>query len=636
MTIEQEQVIIGTAGHIDHGKTALVKALTGIDADTLAEEKKRGSTIELGFVFMDTPGAGKQIVFIDVPGHERLVKTMVAGASNIDAALLIVAVDEGVSAQTVEHLDILRLLNIEQGIIALTKSDLADKDRIRTVSADVANFVAGTFLEGVPIIPVSSVTGEGLEEIRSALMTVAGKVMKRQDSGVFRMPVDRVFTMQGFGTVIAGTILSGEVKVGDKIEILPDGIAAKVRGIQVHGESAQRSFIGRRTAVNLQDVKKEQLHRGQCACASGSVTPTDRLDVKLHLLKSCDGELKNGDRVRVHIGTDEAIGRIILLAGEKLPPGGECVAQFVLESPTTAVPKDRFVIRTFSPLKTIGGGVVLDAHPSRHKRFDEDAIESLEKLGSGITDTVEQAFLKSRCVPLGPAEVARAVGESEDDVSRAMDELAQAGKLIEVSGGKYIHARHFDDLADKLVEIINAYYAKEPYRLSMPISDLQSSFFRIADKSVLEAVLGRLMENGTIRKKGAVVGLANRAINWKSGEQEAADRIERVFRDAGYAAPLEEDVRAQVSFSLQAFQNIMTALIEQGKLVRLSENVTYHNDYLLKVKDLIVEHIKKQGGITAAELRDKLGLSRKYAIAILEYLDNIQFTRRDGDKRLLR
>ena len=395
MPVEKDHAIIGTAGHIDHGKTALVKALTGLDVDTLAEEKRRGITIELGFAFMDAPGFEKEIIFIDVPGHEKLIKTMVAGASNIDAVLFVIAADEGINVQTIEHFDILRLLEIENGVIALTKADLVDDERIRAVTSEIRELTQGSFLADAPIIPVSSLTGEGVEEVRAALIEAARKVAVRRDSGVFRMPIDRAFAMQGFGAVIAGTILSGRARIGDKLEILPDGLMTRVRGIQVHAKSVEESHIGIRTAINLQNVKKEQLRRGQCAAAPGSVTATTRLDALLHLLQSYGEDLKNRTRIRFHVGADEVIGRLILLESDKLAPGQCAAAQFVLESPTVAVPRDRYVIRTFSSMKTIGGGTILDSNPAPHKRLDSSTVESINKLKGGIEDVVEQAFVKS-------------------------------------------------------------------------------------------------------------------------------------------------------------------------------------------------------------------------------------------------
>ena len=400
LSVPDNHVIFGTAGHIDHGKTALVKALTGIDADTLSEEKRRGITIELGFVFMETPIADKQIVFIDVPGHEKLVKTMVAGASHIDAALLVIAADEGINVQTREHFEILQLLGIPKGLIALTKSDLVDEGRLKELEASVSHFLSGTFLEGAPLIPVSAISGEGIESLRSALLDIAQEVQARTDSGPFRMPVDRVFTMKGFGTVIAGTVLSGEVKEGDRVTIYPEGLVSRVRSVQVHHSKTDRSRIGKRTALNLPEIAKDKLYRGQTAAASDSLTPTNRLDGKLQLLKSYGKDLKNRERLRLHIGTAEIIGRLVIINRERLSPGETAFAQFVLESPTVALPQDRFVVRTFSPLVTIGGGIILDAQPQKHKRFSPETVQEMVLLDGSFEDAVEQAFMKSLFTPL--------------------------------------------------------------------------------------------------------------------------------------------------------------------------------------------------------------------------------------------
>ncbi len=641
---EPRQVIIGTAGHIDHGKTALVKALTGIDADTLPEEKRRGITIELGFVFMETPGFDRQIVFIDVPGHEKLVRTMVAGASNIDAALLVIAADDGISPQTVEHLDILQLLGIETGIVALTKKDLVDQERIRELTNEIRNFVEGTFLADAPVIPVSSLTGDGVDQVKTALFSVAEKVRERPDSGVFRMPVDRVFTMPGFGIVVAGTILSGRLEVGEKVEIFPDGLVAKVRGIQIHNQSARESCIGRRTAINLQDVKKEQLRRGQCAGAPGSLTPTTRLDARLFLLKSAESELKNRSRLRLHIGTDEVICRVVLLDREKLLPGETGLAQFVLESPTVALPKDRFIVRTFSPLRTIGGGQVLDAAPSKHKRFDDEAVGGLEQLEGSLEYAVEQMFLKGGFAPRSAGEVATSLGEREDEVSKAIGYLRDAGNLLRIGAAtpgavpaeRHIHAKYYVELTAKLLDAIEAYLAKHPYRLLMPLADLQSQFTKITDRQTFEATIQGLSREEKIYKKGAKIGLVGYEIKLKPVEQQLAHRIEEAFKEAGLAPPLEEDVRKAIGVSHDTFGNLMTCLIEQERLVRISEKVTYHAEHLQTVHKFVAEHLRANQSITVGELRDRLGISRKYALALLEHFDNIGFTRREGDKHVVR
>lgn len=632
-----EQLIVGTAGHIDHGKTALVKALTGVDTDTLSEEKKRGITIELGFAFMDTPEFDRQIVFIDVPGHEKLIKTMVAGASNIDAALLVVAADEGINVQTIEHFDILRILGVEAGLVALTKSDLVDNERINMVTSEIAELVKGTFLEGQPVIPVSAITGKGVDDIRSALISVAGKVKNRRDSGIFRMPVDRVFTLQGFGAVIAGTVLSGEVNIGDKLEIMPDGLLVRVRGIQVHNENTQKSFIGRRTAINLQDVKKEQLRRGQVACDPGSLIPTTLLDVRLFISQNYDDEFKNRTRVRLHVGTCEVMCRVVLLDTETLIPGETAYAQLVLESPTVALPKDRFVIRSFSSMVTIGGGIVLDSQPVPHKRSNASiVIEELKKLEGHITDVVSYTFHKARYEPKTAAEIAFSIGESLEDVQKAIESLAGEKKLVGITKGKYLHANRFGELSAKLTAIIKDFYSKDTYKTMMPAADLQARFLKFADRQVYESVVNDLAEKKAIVKRDNKIGLAGHQSGLSDAEQKAAEQIESIFRSAGFTTPLESDVMNELRIAPKTFQNIMTNLIDQGLLIRLSDKVTYHRDYLEQAKNVTVNHIKAKGSITAVELKDLLDISRKYAIAILEYFDSACMTRRDGDKRLLR
>lgn len=646
MPDQLQHTVIGTAGHIDHGKTALIKALTGVDVDTLAEEKRRGITIELGFAFLNVAGWEKEILFIDVPGHEKLIKTMVAGASNLDAALLVVAADEGINVQTLEHFEILQLLGIERGVVALTKTDLVDDERIQAVTGDVRSMAAGTFLEGAPVVPVSAVTGYGIDDLKKTLVDVADAVRARGDSGIFRMPIDRVFTIRGFGAVIAGTILSGEVKIGDKLEILPDGLVARVRGIQVHAYSLDSSGLGKRTAINLQDVRKEQLRRGQSACAVGSVKPTTRIDTRLQVLKSYGSELKNRTRVRLHVGTDEVMARLIILESSSIGPGQDCLAQFVLESPTIALPKDRFVIRSFSPINTIGGGIVLDSQARAHKRFDESTLDSLGKSEGSLVHAVSETLLKSDVVPLSIKEVGSRLGEHESDISAVFESLTGMGDIVRVypisdssahdPADLYLHNDCFTHLADDLVGIIKQYYSKNPYRLLMPLSDLQSRFSKLADKRVYDAVIERLSSDGVLIVKKTRIGLADRKIEWRSGESEIADRIEKIYASAGYTTPPEEDVQQELRLRTQDFSNIMTALIEQRRLVRLGERVTYHTKHMRSIKDAVIAHIREHGGITAAELRDKIGVTRKYAIAVLEYLDNAQVTKRLGDKRVLK
>jgi selenocysteine-specific elongation factor len=634
-----DHVIVGTAGHIDHGKTQLVKALTGIDADTLAEEKRRGITIELGFVFMETPGYDKQIVFIDVPGHEKLIKTMVAGASNIDVALLVIAADEGISLQTREHFDILRLLGIGKGIIALTKSDLVTEDRLRDLAEEVRNFVRGSFLENAPVLPVSAVTGRGVEELKKALKELGDRVGERRDSGVFRMPVDRVFSIKGFGTVIAGTVLSGKVEEGDRIEIFPEGIEARVRGIQVHHHKVGRSVVGRRTALNLQDVKKEWLRRGQCAAEPGSLRPTLRLDARLMLLAGYGRPLKNRTRVRLHVGTAEIISRLVLLDRDSLPAGHEALVQLVLEAPTVALPGDRFVIRTFSPLMTIGGGEILDASPERHKRFDSRILERLKKLEGDISRVVEQVVLSAGTRPVDLMGVRGKIGEREDRIEKTLEDLAGAGDIVKITGARetgYLHKKSYLELEERLKSTVRTYLEQNPQRALMPYEELRSKFLEQTDEAAFKTVLAGLVERGILERRDSDVSFIGYEAKQKPRDREVLERIEREFKNAGFNPPVEEQLRQKLGLNPREFKTLMHSLVQGGVLVRLSRKVVYHRDFVEKARRVVLQYLGKYPSLTVGELRDVLGLSRKYATAILEYFDRIGLTKRDKDVHILK
>jgi selenocysteine-specific elongation factor len=639
----KDHVIFGTAGHIDHGKTALVKALTGIDADTLAEEKRRGITIELGFVFLDVPEVKRQVVFIDVPGHEKLVKTMVAGASNIDAALLVVAADEGVSLQTREHFDILQLRDIKKGIVALTKRDLVDSARLHQVTTEVKDLIRGTFLESAPIFPVSAITGDGIDDLRSFVMQLSSEVSERLNSGVFRMPLDRVFTMPGFGTVIAGTVLSGEIRVGDRIEVLPERLSSRVRGIHVHHQKVERSSLGVRTAVNLADIKKEDLYRGQCAVSPKTLFPTSRLDARLYLLKSAGKELKNRSRVRLHIGTVEILCRLSLLDKDKLMPGDSGFVQFLLESPTTALPGDRFVIRSFSPLITIGGGVVLDAYPRKHKRLEKNTILGLGKLEGDIICIIEQMYINSGFTPQSAREVAIKTGKKESTVLEAVGKLFNEGKLFQITSKekvldkniRHIHLHSRDRLGRIVIDKIGDFLARNPEKLKMPSSELRSRLAKIADFETFNAVLEHLLDGRRLLMDGSEIRIVGYGIELSSKEQKWAGHVKDEFKKAGYMPPLEEEARIKLGIREDDFRKVMSFLIEQGTLIRLSDKVTYHKDTIRKLKTVVLEYIHKNGSIKISDLRDELTFSRKYAQAILEYFDNTGVTKRMGDSHVI-
>ncbi|MBM3293008.1 MAG: selenocysteine-specific translation elongation factor [Candidatus Aminicenantes bacterium] len=637
--MDKPHVIVGTAGHIDHGKSALVKALTGLDPDTLPEEKERGMTIELGFVFLDLPDYERQIVFIDVPGHEKFVKTMVAGASNIDVVLFIIAADEGISVQTREHFDILRLLRVGEGIIALTKSDLVDAARLEELAGEVRAFVRGTFLERAPIIPVSALIGAGLDDLKSALQASGRRLVPREDSGYFRMPIDRIFVMHGFGTVIAGTILSGEAKVGDTVEILPERLQARVRGVQVHKTKRESSRLGSRTALNLHGLEKEQLRRGQCAAMPGFIAPASRLDARLHLLAQAPGELKTRDRVRLHVGTDEVIARVVLLEKEKLPPGESMLAQFVLETPTAALFGDRFIIRTFSPLNTIGGGEVLDASPPRHKRFDPAALAGIRNLEGSLEEAVERTVAKAAPSPLAASRISRILGRRPALVQAAAGRLAAAQKLKKIPSADedlFLPASVFASMKDKAAAMAEGYFAANPQRTFMPAADLQAHLPREAGEAVFRLVLEELIGRGDLVRVEGGLSLPGHEARFADRDAETAARVEAVFRKAGFEPPLEDDVCRELRLPLSRFRKIMGALVEQGRLVRLDPKVTLHRDAYEKARSAVLEYLRLRKSITIAETKDILKVSRKYAFAVLEYLDKGQVTRRAGDAHVLK
>lgn len=631
-------VIIGTAGHIDHGKSALVKALTGTDPDTLPEEKARGMTIELGFVFLDDPSYPKQIVFIDVPGHEKFIKTMAAGASHIDAALLVVAADEGVAVQTREHFDILKLLDVKLGLVALTKCDLVDAARLADATSAVRAFVAGSFLADAPILPVSALAGTGVAELKAALQAVGRLVPPRSDNGIFRMPIDRVFAVRGFGTVVAGTILGGSVGAGDRVAIYPEGFETRVRGVQVHGSKADRSGLGRRTALNLQDAAKEDLRRGQVAAAVGSLSPTTRLDARLDVLPSAPREIKHRDRVRLHVGTDEVMARLAVIGGRTIAPGASAAVQLVLERPAVALPGDRFVIRSFSPIVTIGGGRVLDAAPEKHKRFSGRVLEGLEKLGGTSREAVDQMFAQAGGRPQTVADIALKLGRAEPEVAEAVAALAGEGRLVAVPGDKperHLHRSAYDGLSDGLVAAVRSYFDRNPSRPGMPYSDLRAAFLEKGDAATLKLVLETLTGSGVLVRKGSEIGLSGREPKADPAEAALRTRIEGAFRTARFSAPLEDEVRNRLGLNPSVFNPVLYALLRAGDLVRLAPKVIYHRETLESARTAVAGLIERHGSVTIAELRDRLELSRKYAQAILEHFDKTGFTRRIGDRHVL-
>lgn len=633
-----KQIILGTAGHIDHGKTVLVKALTGIDTDRLKEEKERGITIELGFAYLDLPGGGR-IGIVDVPGHERFVKHMVAGAGGIDIVALIIAADEGVMPQTREHLDICTLLGVERGLVVLTKIDLVDPELRELAVEDIKDFTKGTFLDGAPVVPVSAVTGEGIPELIAALEQLVEEVEERAVDGLFRLPVDRVFTMKGFGTVITGTLVSGRVKIGETVEILPSGITAKVRGLQVHGTKVEQAVAGQRTAVNLQGVEKSAIERGEVVLPPGVVESSKLLDGEIIHLSHAPRPLKNGVMLSFHTGTAHQMAKIFLLGINELKPGERGYAQLRLRSPVVALPHDRFVLRGSSQIQTIGGGIILDAHPHKHKRFKGDAVAQLEQLKSG--DPASILGLHIRKEGVRGLEVGKLAGYANlppATLSTTMDQLLSHKKAIKFDreAERVIDGELYTQLKDEMMKVLEEYHAANPLKPGMSKEELKSKLPREVDGKLFNALLSDLVGDQSVTQDKDKVRLAGHRIALEGKQQELEGRIAGIMRQAGLGPPSVKELSEQLKAGEKEVQEILAVLADAGTVVKLKGGVYFHRDPLQELRERLVAFLKEKEKISTQDFKALTGVSRKFTIPLAEYFDAIKVTVRVGDDRVLR
>ncbi len=632
-----KQVVMGTAGHIDHGKTQLIKTLTGIDTDRLKEEKERGITIDLGFAHL-TYEDGTEVGVIDVPGHERFVRNMLAGVGGIDLVMLVIAADEGVMPQTREHLAICQLLRIKEGLVALTKSDLVDEEWLELVSEDTREFLKGTFLEGKPIVPVSAKTGQGLEDLKRVLQGLVACVPPKQSQGKFRLPVDRVFTIRGFGTVVTGTLFSGTIRVEERIEIYPRGIEAKIRGLQVHNASVAEAVAGQRTAINLQGIDKVELERGDVLGHPGEFAPTFMLDAVLQHLPDAPRPLRHRARVRLHVGTSEIMGRVILLDRDELMPGEETSVQFRLEAPAIVLPRDRFVIRSYSPVQTIGGGMVLDAHPAKHRRGDAGLTSHFRLLAEGTPEEVVAHHLQQATHQgLRLSEFLPRTELSEAHLRQVATTLQGAGRARTVSAdmGWYLHAEALDALTRELRRHLETYHRQNPLKPNISIEELRAKVRGLSERVCLVA-LEELRQQGVMVVERDRVRLASHQVALDDTRERILNELEAEFLAAGYQPPRVEDLFAKLNIGKGHDKALLQVLLDQGRAVRLKDNVIFHRSNLVKAESLLVQHLRNHREITPIEFKDLLGISRKYAIPMLEYFDSQKITIRVGDKRILR
>jgi len=618
--------VIGTAGHVDHGKSTLVKALTGIDPDRLKEEKERQMTIDLGFAWLTLP-SGQSVSIVDVPGHEAFIKNMLAGVGGIDAALLVIAADEGVMPQTREHLAILDLLHIKGGLVALTKKDLVDAEWLDLVTADVRQILANTVLARAPIIPVSAKTREGLPELLDALERVLQTVPPKSDVGKPRLPIDRVFSMPGFGTVVTGTLIDGALAVGDEVEIVPGAKRGRIRGVQSHKEKLERALPGRRVALNLASLSVEDLQRGQVVTLPGLYRVTTLLDARVHYLPDAPKPLAHNAQVDFFTGAVQVIARVRLLEHEELKPGESGWVQFHLAAPIVVAKNDRFIFRSPSPSVTLGGGIVVDPHPAaRHRRFKPEVLARLETLARGTPEEIVWQFLTARgSTPAEIKDILSGTGLNEASVAQALS--AQAANLV-VLGTLYLTAPHWRTLAEKIRTLLSEYHRQYPLRAGLPREELKSRlglaprvFERVLERAALENIL--VANEDVVRQPDFVVTFTPEL-------QKKIDALLAQFHRAPYTPPSAQDAEAAIGIEA------VNALVAQGTLVRLNDQVLLTPQALQTMHAWVVTTIQTHGAVTVAQVRDHFNTSRKYAVALLEYLDEKRVTKRVGDARVLR
>lgn len=631
MMAAMKSVIVGTAGHIDHGKSALVKALTGTDPDRLEEEKRRGITIDIGFAHLELPAPGGEALrlgFVDVPGHERFVRNMLAGVGGIDLVLLVIAADESIKPQTREHFDICRLLGTPRGIAVLTKSDLVDRDTLEVVRLEVEDFLRGSFLEGAPILAVSSKTGTGLEELKQALAQAAGEAQLRDTSALARLPIDRVFVMKGFGTVVTGTLLAGTIAKEEELEVFPGQKRVRVRGVQVHGQAAEQATAGQRTALNLAGVSKEELTRGMMLAPPNTFRPTSRADVSLALLPSAR-PLKDRARVHLHAYTAETVAEVVLHGAKQLAPGQSGFAQLRTAEPMLLLPGDRFILRQFSPVVTVGGGTVVDAAPLAVKGARETTEALLEVLARSSAPEVLLARVARRAkAGLALADVVAETGwrraQVEEQAASLKGKLLRFGDVL-VAQGAFLQAQ-----SDALTAV-EEFHRANPLVAGISKEELREKLGLPAE--VFSAVTEALLREKRIEVSGEQVRAAGRAVVFKDEEAESKLTIEQAFARAGLKVPALKDVLAGLRVDKARAQKIVTLLLRDKVLVKISDDLVFHRSALEELRQRVSAQKAKSARIGVAEFKDLTGVSRKYAIPLLEYLDRERVTRRVGDQR---
>ncbi len=630
-------VIMGTAGHIDHGKTTLVKALTGIDCDRLVEEKKRGITIELGFAFLDLPG-NRRVSIVDVPGHERFVKTMVSGATGIDFVMLVIAADEGIMPQTREHLDICALLGIDTGLVALTKTDMVEPEWLAMVTEDVKAYLAPTFLGQAPVLPVSAHTGAGLEALRLELAALVDRFQPKRRSDLFRLPIDRIFTMKGHGTVVTGTLVSGSLKVGEDITVFPKGLTSKVRGLQSHGQTVEEAPAGRRTAVNLPGLEVEDLERGWVLGRPGTLFPALVWEVEVACLASSPLPLKHRKEIHFHHGSREVLAVLHLLDREKIMPGETCVCQLRFKEPMVGVYGDRVVLRSFSPLRTVAGGRLLGPLGLKLKRFSPQ-IEHLALLRDGAPeDLILTQLLMAGAPGLSFAQLLIMTNQESKALDKALADLAVKQKVVlyDKETRRYAHGGLFADLADSLVSFLKDFHVREPLKQGVSRVEIISSLAGKAPAKLFHLAVEKGLKKGQVVADQDLLRLPDHTVSLGRDQASLKDAVLAAYEAGGATPPNLKDVLEAQGVTAKEAGPMLKVLLEQGALVRVKDDMYYSVKAFEALKDQVVAYLEAHADMGPNELREVTGLTRKYAIPVLEFLDKEKVTVRVGDRRVLR
>ena len=630
-----KSVIVGTAGHIDHGKTALVKALTGIDADRLEEEKRRGITIDLGFAHMELPGPGGEALrlgFVDVPGHERFVRNMLAGVGGIDVVLLVIAADESIKPQTREHLDILQLLGLQRGITVLTKSDAVDRDTLDVVRLEVEEFLRGTFLGGPSssIVVVSSLTGEGLDELKQALTHAVGAVSARDAQALARLPIDRVFTMKGFGTVVTGTLVGGTIRKEQELEAFPSGRLVRVRGVQVHGKPADRAVAGERTALNLAGASTDDLSRGMTLAPPATLVATRRIDVRLRLLPSAPRPLKDRARLHFHAHTMETVAQVVLYQAKQIVPGDEGFAQLRLPEAALLLPGDRFIMRQFSPVTTIGGGIVLDAAPIPRAPAGDTFFETTA--GGDPALILRARIARRQHEGISLSRLIAETGWNRNVIEAKLSAAEREQQVLRI-GDRFAETRAIEELKLDLQRTLEQFHKKNPLVGGIGREQLRERLKASAE--VFAVVAAALVREKKLEIAGDLVHLAGRGVAMKDEEAESKKIMEDAFAAAGLKVPALREVMAGLKVDRTRAQKIVTLLLRDKTLIKVSEELVFHRSALAELRRQIAAYRAKSSKIDVAQFKELTGVSRKYAIPLLEYLDRERVTRRIGDERVI-